>query len=467
MQELSFEKNIENAQSRGKGEKEKTKKNLHNTSKKEKSDNEKVDGLRVSVGEFLEHKTGDNFFALRIKEQLEVDLKDFILPGSLPEGEGVVFDPEIQLKKIRKLPRDKKPDALKKFRYIREIQKGALSDLKARIIWEVEHNPFIKEEDLKEIVESFQKDCVFSSQQREIISQALKKFFERKKEIELLRKKYNNQELFKNFFCKTPYGKVDVVVGPGVLMFRCFDLRDYSLVRFGSSSLEAQEKAARSGGCVVSPGRIVQKNLVGAIVADNASEHGPDYSSTTFKHEKQHAWYGLIPEKRVFVLKYFVAMIESFEKGEEEGFNVNLNRYVRSLRQFYIDHKAKDELLAYLKDGRKEEEILRILFKTKSEGGLYDYISSQQEEMLKDFEAFLIQNEDQRELLEARIQASIDKVCKSEYKEMISKAMDSIKDLQVYETRDQIIARLETVPLSFWQKEIKRALDHCSNNYKN
>ncbi len=139
-----------------------------------------------------------------------------------------------------------------------------------------------------------------------------------------------------------------------------------------------------------------------------------------------------------------------------------LKRYLRVTRQNLAEEGARDEILAYFKDGRLSlNDIFNELTASKDQGGLYDYLSGTKEGIDSLF------NKD--EVFEGKYRSIVsdisEKVFGFEYRQLLKESIDGIEKLKkIGLSREEIIAILIHEPLARWRKVIQRLCGENTNN---
>src|SRR5690606_13839983 len=196
----------------------------------------------------------------------------------------------------------------------------------------------------------------------------------------------NDRQLYRGIFHRRPKGKVKVVKGPITLNFICDNKEDYTYIVSqnwldetpSEPTKEDKDYAIRTGG--------VHLQSFGGIInaENNALRYRIQPASLEYKqsiqiHENQHANYQLLTSSETSV-GFIGPSINWYQELQQSDKNVQRQRIhgvLTQMRNRLIDTQVKDELLAYIADGYYDEgEILKILFESKSKGGLYDYASS-------------------------------------------------------------------------------------------
>ncbi|TSC73950.1 MAG: Uncharacterized protein G01um101444_417 [Parcubacteria group bacterium Gr01-1014_44] len=200
-----------------------------------------------------------------------------------------------------------------------------------------------------------------------------------------------------------------------------------------------------------------------------------EMSERTRIHEDQHQFNKLFQpfEAREDVWTMMRRAVNG-ARSPEEAVQKLIHGYVKLERKWIgFDSRARDEILAYYKEGRGTEETLRILTESK----LYDYAEQYKtriaeipalvkKELEKEVSEVFYQNvEDFQtavdvqalEIEESDVQPHIDSVFKEEYKADLKNWLDSISVLeQKGYTKDEIVALLYQEPINFWSNLSRR-----------
>jgi len=260
----------------------------------------------------------------------------------------------------------------------------------------VRSHPDIGKEKLFDLVKKTSAQFRFSKGQITNFYYGIKEFQRRHEAVEKYRKAYpRDEELFQTCFGGTPQGEITVIKRPMTLHFVCYDRNDYNYaytyaIRKAANVAsnenkeeidreyeKALKKAAESAGAVFS--NIGIGELYRTITLEAANPNLV-LSDETLIHEEQHQFNSLFQPRDasrllIDVLKRTIA-VNSKDGTQNSNLKSRLiHELARCERRFRVDNYARDEIIAYYKEGSRPNEIYRIL----SNSSLYDY--------RKDFEA--------------------------------------------------------------------------------
>lgn len=403
----------------------------------------------------------------------------------------IPFDPVVELKNIRKLlPHEVFLSNTEK----REIYEKRLADYYENLLYQkggisktidilfktVESTPGISEQELLNIVEKFASEYKFTSESFEYpIGQYRKKHLA----VEQYRKFYSEDaDLFRACFGTKPEGKVEIIKGPMTLYFKCYNEEDYAFIYEFQKHNGNRNKflfndylSGESGGIAI-PTCLID-NLKGTIIAENVGFS--TNSDKTRTHENQHQFDKLFMPAEIRYKK--LEMIEQILSNENSSTEELLRKLIRSYVKFErknmgIDTQARDEIIAYYKDGSNINDILYVLAYNE----LYNYkdmepfkkqifsIPSRVKEKLtediteiisvvKDGEEVRRISEKDLDVHEFEIMTHIKPIFEEEYQNDLRKWLGSINILQKKGySRDEIISLLYSEPVYAWFKLARR-----------
>jgi hypothetical protein len=257
----------------------------------------------------------------------------------------------------------------------------------------------------------------------------------------------NDEEIFEDLFGAKSEGKVEVEKGSLSIFIKCYDLRDYALVNQGKpfSQLSQEEKlrVEKSAGCA----NIRSQNFNLPSDSLMAANLGIDFSSPNFQeikvHEEKHVLNSIMRE---------VEHIGKYSKvdGSIDNDPENEERIRRTFQEDRVNNEdwAKNEILAYLKEGRLTWQVETYLNESEKSGGLYDYFGRDEQhyETHKRYTRF------NSNLVE---QVSEDE--KYKYYQNIKKSLKVTNNLEaVGFSREEIVALLQLEPIGRWPKIFER-----------
>lgn len=341
--------------------------------------------------EILEQEMKDN-----LKERIEkiLEPKEFKIDYE-------PFDPEAELKNIRKYDKETRPEKLEEYKRELIRQKQGIAEIQNNLEQQIRGNPDLNQEELMKTVSAKAPEYRLSDNQLNLFQETLNRYVEKHQAVREARKQYgDDRELFKACFGKKPEGVVEVIEGPVTLYFRCHDLKDYAWIK-REKFLQPPKKqkikrsdlniAKNSGGyfppCLI-------PSLDNAITVLNASLTqllSPDdpWIKGTQIHEEQHAINRLFKEqwfdatlsqvKSIYDKVFEDKEIKDYVDKElaERKSSVLLNLYLKSIKKIF-ENRTRDEILAFSKEKYYSTvKIRRILLRPLDDGGLYDYFSKQ------------------------------------------------------------------------------------------
>lgn len=403
----------------------------------------------------------EEFEKLEIMEEPEFEELE-IIKEDLPEERAMeIFDPKEEMKKIKKLPREEKREALAEYKEKLARQKEGLAGLQDRLISVIRKNPDISHQDFTEIIEKEGKELKLTEGQKFIARTFFSSYELKHGEIKKIRADYpDDVQLFKKLFGKEPKGKIEVIEGPIMLYFRCFNPEDYAPIDSGAFienrelTKEEWEVANKSGAITVIKSLV--PGLESSLVAENTQEIPPESRKKIFIHEEQH------------VIKHFFreALIRAEIEEELPPFETNDEARLFSERLFRYwregaEHLVKDEILAYMKSGENSDFTFEKLTKTAEQKGLYDFLQEIRE---KDVPKFINKNSEYKEIFAKAAKT----VLEDEYKALIKRGIIFYKFLvtRMGYFPDRAISLLMTEPLIKWPKVVRRLYDEQSKKPK-
>lgn len=364
------------------------------------------------------------------------------------------FSPAQELQKIKTLPSATKEERQERRKQLGEYkeklvgQKLGIAEMQGEFERVIRESVDLKPEDqkivLQAMLEQKSKEYKLDSYQKAITEAVINNYSRKHKNIEKNRKIYpKDTDFFKALFGHEPKGKIEIIESPIMVYVRCFDPDDFALIDAGAFNKndkpnEREKAAARMGGgsgitisCLI-PG------LSGVVAAENASNLKPDESvpREVFIHEEQH----------IIKLLFGEAKLRAIDSSPEADLGKFTPAFEDSLRELREDaeRKAKDEILAYYKDGEPINEIVPALLKSKDQGGDYDFLKEELEYYKNP------------EIGEAAKKIA-KKVYETEYKKILDNSIEAISQLRkMGYSRDRIVAILIKEPLSRWPKLVGR-----------
>jgi hypothetical protein len=381
-----------------------------------------------------------------------------------PIKPGEVFVPEKEVREILKYKGEERKEKLAVFKEKLTFQKAGLAKVQKEIIEKIKENPDSSYKELFEEACRLGEEYGMNEEQKKIASSALEQYEEKHRVIEEVRESYPDaNDLYKELFGKKPKGEVEIIAGPVTLYIKCHDLEDYENIYFQSAKklnprqkfdAEFKEKVDRTKGIQVSGLEdfpdlwIAVENVTKLEMEPNSKEE----SKSVFLHEEQHAIKSLFEEAPERDLGLANKTRNDFKTTENTGEKERvLCRYFRETRK-ESEIYAKDEILAYYKDGTDLPDVVQKLSKLKEEGGNYDYSEKNRNNLF----LWMKENEEIRTLTKEVMQ----EVYVDGYRELLEEATNAIKKMETagYE-KDEIITLLTYEPLAKWGKVVGRVLE--------
>lgn len=383
------------------------------------------------------------------------------IPNSIIKGEYEEFDPFLELKKIRRGAPEERKKRLAEYKEQLVKQKKGIAELQIDLEEQIRENPDLHPADLMKSVYQKASEYKLSARQLSVFNNILNKYHEQHQAVESNRSFYkDDKELFNACFGHYPQGKIEIIKGPITLYFRCHNIKDYAIIR--SKKFKPADKLARrdiviakkSGGTTVINARIPELN--GCITAENAEGRSFDeWSEKIIKHEEQHAIKRLFKEEKFRENRHDL-FIEDLSKKENQK---TLEDYFR-FRKKQFEEKAKDEILAYLKEGvRDTNAILNTLFRLEEHEGLYDYYRKWHEKGGKEEKNKILTKLTKKRAIIDKIiiNKTMNKILVQEYRKDLSRAMIAVRKLQDRGfSNEKIVKLLITEPLGNWPKLARR-----------
>lgn len=368
-----------------------------------------------------------------------------------PPGER--FAPEAELENIRRAPREGRRELVREFKEKLAYQMEGIAKVQAKAIEAIRQNPNVSAGKLIDLVHEEGFPFGLTYWQKVVAERLAQEYVQRHSAVRQARDKYpDDRDLYQASFGVSPKGKVEVVEGPITLYFRCTNLDDYAWIynqRFLTSEKPGffarradRAAASQSGGVAISTSLLPE--LQGAVIAENAAgffnrrSKESKESQRILAHEEQHAINMLLQQDRNTTLaftEYWLA------QNDEERRNA-LERYLRERRREIADQRAKNEMLAFFKEGRKPKDIRGELTPHNQPHRLYNYLDSEKKNLLD----WALDNLDLggNELMVEAIK----KVFEVEYRRVLKEATEALGTLEKRGLgKEEIIAILQRTPL--------------------
>ena len=407
----------------------------------------------------LERKHERLLLALNRKEQSKLEYEP--------------FDPQLELRKIRYFSKEELDNI--PFEQRKQIQRERLDNYKEQLVKqkkeiaeiqidiekEIKSNPDVSFEDLMSSLYLKAPGAKLTNNQIDIFRDGLDMYAKKHQEVEFYRQKYpDNNELFNACFGHLPKGKVEIIKGPMTLYFRCHNIEDYALIHSGKFDSEKRldqhdiTSADMSSGLQTSGSNISE--LRGTIIVEKSL--GRPINNKTYIHEEQHAIHQLFDDERARQDIFMSGMEKSSVKEQEKVLASALRR-----KREDFESRAKNEILAYFKDGTDTTQIKQILSKDKKYGGLYDYFKEWYARDGAKEANELIDSGLNKDLVD---ETFVD-VFITEYRiDIIHPAVEAMQTLSDKGlAKEKIINLLINEPLGKWPKVVERMQDISDKNF--
>gem|GEM_PF-2204413 len=252
--------------------------------------------------------------------------------------------------------------------------------------------------------------------------------------------KGRDNDFFKDIFGKEPVGKIEIKKGTVTFFIACYDLKDYAWAYSRKEDEVSQENANKTGGFYGKS--LGVDSLRRAITVGNATGENPVNLENVRIHEEKHAINELI--RPIDRFGQYLKPINFDRRMNKGGACKAVFEAVRRLNE----KRAKDEILAYLKEGaRIPQSIKYTLLASEEAGGVYDYFAKDRKKYMSPF-----YNVFSKELRQ-------DALKKSEYKyqENVKKALeDANKLLEIGFSKEKVVGLFQTEHIENWDKVYER-----------
>ena len=292
------------------------------------------------------------------------------------------FDPQLEIRKIRHFREDEmaslspnerltiEKERLTNYKKNLLEQKNKIAEIQADIEKSIRLNPDVDAIELMDNIYLKASGAKMTEYQVEAFRKGIGEYIKKHQAVENNRKEHpDDKMLFTACFGRTPKGDVEIIKGPMTLYFRCHDLEDYTLIhehKFNQSDKVTdidKNRANLSAGVSIKSCNI--DNLQDCIIAENSL--GRPFRKDVYIHEEQHKIKKLFKDQMMRQ-----NLMNAMEKSPIDERTKIVDDYLRAKRENF-ENRAKDEILAYFKDGTDLGELKKIMLKTKEQGGLYDY----------------------------------------------------------------------------------------------
>lgn len=234
--------------------------------------------------------------------------------------------------------------------------------------------------------EKFRKACAIYTESHVIIEEH-KKYYEEK--FGDILKEEARREFFKDTFGFELKGDADLSFGPVSVLWILYDAEDYA--RAYGSEKEASSTGGGKIGAVGGGGYAGLEGLVTIINADTFKKE-PEYIELVAVHEEQHVLNDIferaltgepLKNNQYFrpLLAFYLRQFRDKHITPESLFSTDslpeLEKALKHSAQNFIGtyfDSIKDEIVAYVKEGRNPKRVSEILHETAADGGVYDYL---------------------------------------------------------------------------------------------
>ncbi|NTV40820.1 MAG: hypothetical protein HGA61_00925 [Candidatus Moranbacteria bacterium] len=298
-------------------------------------------------------------------------------------GNEMNFDPEAELKKIRRGSREERNQNLNVFKEKMIEQKKGIALIQKALFEKIGENPDETSDEYFESIRELVDRFSLSHDQQLAIKKGLQSYSYShraiKENIEDCKVsetgKIDGPKLYEKLFNRKPIGRIEVIVRPAMIYIRVENLDDY-VVSYNYGAIDnvtddLKQVANKSCGCKLVNFKI--KGLENAIALENATDGEFDTMSMlaweTLKHEEQHVFNETInqsfnPEQQK-INKKMEWYTRNFGEDKHAYEKDVLEKYLEDKydRNIGIENLIKDEISAYFIEGKSTGEILNILLK--------------------------------------------------------------------------------------------------------
>lgn len=387
-----------------------------------------------------------------------------------PIAHGEEFDVNEGLALIRYADTADRPQQLADFKERHAYQLEGIATIQEELLTKLRRHKDTPLSELEAWLNESGKRYGLTEVQRSLGRSVLTKYAERQEHLTALRTKNpDDTHLYAELFGSLPNGKVEIVDGPGTFYVRCHNEDDYQHLfysRFkykGELTEEQKQYAAKSGGASIATA--LDPRVEGSIILENSVYlYGPNNqyrsdgerirrSESIRIHEEQHAL------KRFFgEALYRTSMLDDLLDSDNPEDDARiLTRYAEHRREVIAEDRARDEILAYFKDGTNPSAIRAMLL---DKAGLYNYLKDKERDVLVG-SVKVVSNIDAEDLetITTLSQSVITKVFGPDYERLIGVACVIPAWLEHFGmTPEQVVGILVHEPLGRWEKVAKRLL---------
>ncbi len=406
---------------------------------------EENEGIQKAGGRITEEETKKKQKGITGQEQ----------PPIVP---GETFSPEEELLEVRQAPKEERHQALAEYKRKLAYQKEGLAKIQLDMTSKIMDNPDISFGELHEELDAFRQQYGLTFEQEAAARKVLMRYVQKHMAISDNREKYpDDKQFFEALFGRGPKGKIEIIEGPMTVYVRCHNLDDYAFIQSEAflqkrdATPEEVKKANMSVG--VNVDRSLVPGLEGTITAEKS--HGTKFgrfARETFVHEEQHVIKRLF-EETSYRENVFQRIKTAKTEGELRSAMEEYLRWTRGRGFESSEASAKNEILAYFKDGSSPKQIVDRLLLSREAGEFYNFAADWRKNMPSFFVRVL--GEEHRELAEQVTR----KVFVTEYRKIVKDGINAFSKLKAagYSV-EGAIALLTTEPLSRWGKVVSRLL---------
>lgn len=279
------------------------------------------------------------------------------------------------------------PSSLEQTRELLIQQKIGAAKVLARIDQIIMDNVDIDQEKVNSAIEEVSSEYQISPEQIDLINKGMAHFFEKHQAvvdaITKFKKNYGDNwktEFYNYCFGQYPSGDVDLREGPITIYWLCENLNDYAI-----ACNEDPDTAQGSFGQRKSLLDEQPDELRGTIIVEwtghpehhkNSLNQQKEKSKTTEIHEQQHIIFDMLADE----LDYSPLNFDGLgERSNLEEVQKATRKYL-SFRRLEMERSAKNEIIAYWRDGEKTLNEIKSIILEK--GGIYDHRNDTNEKQL-------------------------------------------------------------------------------------
>ena len=381
-----------------------------------------------------------------------------------PIKDGEVFDPEIEVSKILKTPTSERKNLLRQFKEKMDFQKNGLSEMQKLILREIMENPDISQRELLIKTEPFVDKFGFSEGQIERIHNSITSYESMHDAVSgFVSENPSSKQACKKLFGIEPEGEVEMMVSPMTIHFRFHDFMDFVRAKCDNpnSRLQVNKEAEQSIGI---NGLHFYRDSFGklknSIVLENISERSGEAINRTSSHELQHA----ISDFHHEMITGKLGENNPYAKKEEYLWDAGKQmlssvRDENALRQGMTDYfrfakikamtMAQEEIISWLSTGSPVAGMGEIIRDYSHAGNMRRIAGNTMKDLLR-FYGGKFSNFNFGEIMN-------DIVGDEDFYSTIDSALEAVKKAKDSGiSREDIIARVRTEPITKWSREINR-----------